>query len=375
MNPNQYGVVDLRDPDVQIPKGLKPLVDHWMRDPRVTLGHDQAYYLTGTTRVDAEPHAGRWSDGIRLWRSQNLRDWEPLGLVWTLDGGGGKLADFPVYEHGAGRTLSPEEFQREVLPRLALPGLDVPTVRRSLWAPELHWLRRKERYLLSFCVNTNIAVQANQWTAHGVFGGNYFLTCPSGDPCGPWELVSEDPATDHIDGTVFEDDDGSAWFVWQSGRMARFTDDFHCFDAVRDPWQTSFRPEPTREGPFVVKQNGLYHLFVTIHSHRRQDGVVTYAHEGHGSASNYSYDLLQASSHRLTGPYGPRRLVALGSGHGHPLQDAKGNWWMACFGNTQDPYQAFEHPCRPHLVPMHWRGGDFLPDHTPGRIESGLPVL
>jgi len=201
-----------------------------------------------------------------------------------------------------------------------------------------------------------------QWTANGIFGGNYFLKCPGGDPRGPWELVSEEPLTDHIDGSIFEDDDGSVWFVWQSGNMARLNASLDGFDQICNPWQTSWDPEPTREGPFVVKRDGRYHLFLTVHSHRLGDGSASYAHTGHGGQSSYSYDLVQASADRLTGPYGPRHLVALGGGHGHPFEDRDGRWWLVAFGNPHDLYCPFAEPARPYLIPMHWAGEHFLPD-------------
>jgi len=377
INPTADGIVDLDDPSIHVPKGIQPLVDVWMRDTRVTLGHDGAYYLTGTTRAPdtGEINAGRFSDGIRLWRSEDLKNWEDLGLVWSIEAEGGALADLPVYENGTGSTYSPEAFRREVLPRLAQPEGDQSIqVRRGVWAPELNWLPRRGEYLLSFCLNTNIAIPPAQWTHHGLFGGNYFLKTESGDPRGPWKLVREEPMTDHIDGTVFEDDDppspsgsgeagGSIWFIWQNGRMARFNDRLDGFDQICDPWQVPWSPEPTREGPFVVKREGRYHLFLTIHSHRTPDGSVTFAHHGHGGADSFGYDLVQCSADRLTGPYGPRSLVALGVGHGHPLQDRNGDWWLGCFGCPTNEYMPFPEPCRPYLVPMQWQDGLFRPRH------------
>jgi hypothetical protein len=274
------------------------------------------------------------------------------------------LADYPVYENGVGKTYSPEAFRQHVLPRLRPQGEEGPVVRRGIWAPELNWLPRQKQYLLSFCLNTNLAVPPAQWTAHGCFGGNYFLKSKSGLPVGPWELLSEHPATDMIDGTVFEDDDGSAWFVWQDGRMARFEKQLRYFDAIRDPWQIQWKPEPNREGPFVVKRDGRYHLFVTIASQRFEDGTTRYAHEHHTTPQSYSYDLLVASSDRLTGPYGPRSLCALGGGHGHPLLDKEGKWWLAAFGNPHYAHQPFAEPCRPYLIPMQWVGDRFLPKQT-----------
>ncbi len=375
MNPSSDGTINLEDPDIHVSPGIRPLFETWMRDPRVTPGHDGAYYLTGTTRdpESGEINAGRFSDGIRLWRSENLKTWEDLGLVWSIEQEGGALAQFAVYENGVGRTYAPEAFRRDVLPRLLPPGMEQSPeppgaatathpiqVRRGVWGPELNWLPRRGEYLLSFCLNTNIAIPPDQWTHYGLFGGNYFLTSPSGDPRGPWKLVSETPMTDHIDGTVFEDGD-SIWFIWQNGRMARFNSALDAFDLISNPWQTPYHPEPTSEGPFVVRHEGRYHLFLTMVSRRLSQGQIGYAESGHGSKNSFSYDLIQASSDRLTGPYGPRQIVALGVGHGHPLCDREGNWWLGCFGSPRTEYMPFPEPCRPYLVPMHWRNGLFRP--------------
>lgn len=372
MNPSSDGIVDLDDPAIHIPRGIQPLFNSWLRDTRVTIGHDGAYYLTGTTLSPGEIEAGRFNEGIRLWRSEDLQTWEDLGLVWSVEEEGGPLAMLPVYENGAGTVYSPEAFRRDVLPRLSPPEGEQPIlVRRCIWAPELNWLPRRGEYVLSFCINTNVAVPPEQWTHHGLFAGNYFLKTESGDPRGPWKLIREEPMTDHIDGTIFEENDGAVWFIWQHGRMARFTNDLHAFDLISNPWQTPWNPEPTREGPFVVKHDGRYHLFLTVLSRRQPDGRVTYAESGHGGPNSFSYDLLQASSDRLTGPYGPRSLVALGVGHGHPLRDREGNWWLGCFGDVHCEYMPFPTSCRPYLVPMQWKDGLFRPRHgTPSQQRS-----
>jgi beta-xylosidase len=61
------------------PPGLRKLMDTPLRDPSICRGPDDTYYLTGTS----EPF---WSynnqNGIRLWKSKDLKTWEPLGTVW-----------------------------------------------------------------------------------------------------------------------------------------------------------------------------------------------------------------------------------------------------------------------------------------------------
>jgi len=72
MNPSPQGHIDLEDPSIRVPGGLNPLVDVWVRDPRVTIGHDGAYYLVGTTRLDGQVNAGaRANDTASTSSSEN----------------------------------------------------------------------------------------------------------------------------------------------------------------------------------------------------------------------------------------------------------------------------------------------------------------
>jgi hypothetical protein len=112
MNSFSYGDVDCQDPQTQIPCGTLPLFDYWMRDPHICIGRDGAYYLSGTTRPERGPRppAWVWSDGARVWRSPDLRNWEPLGLVWNLDDGAEWMRNFQVYDPDGGRVVPPERL-------------------------------------------------------------------------------------------------------------------------------------------------------------------------------------------------------------------------------------------------------------------------
>lgn len=69
----------------------------WIRDPYVTRGPDDRYYLTGTTPAEAEPRelSDPYNTGlgpgsivgaaVRVWRSPDLIDWEYLGTAWSTD--------------------------------------------------------------------------------------------------------------------------------------------------------------------------------------------------------------------------------------------------------------------------------------------------
>jgi len=66
---------------------VQPLLDVPMIDPAITRGPDGFYYLTGTTGTKRPDGTVNFAvnDGIRLWRSKDLRKWEYLGLVVTAD--------------------------------------------------------------------------------------------------------------------------------------------------------------------------------------------------------------------------------------------------------------------------------------------------
>ena len=86
----EYGIADIRDKKTQIPAQTAPVLDYWMRDTWVTAGPDGYYYLTGTTaapgrKFAGQPHCWDWNDGIYLWRSTDLKNWESMGPVWTFD--------------------------------------------------------------------------------------------------------------------------------------------------------------------------------------------------------------------------------------------------------------------------------------------------
>ena len=67
--------------------GGRPLASTPLRHPAVCRVPDGSWVLTGTTNVNTlEPRHADFqnNDGVRLWRSKDLRGWEPVGLVWNL---------------------------------------------------------------------------------------------------------------------------------------------------------------------------------------------------------------------------------------------------------------------------------------------------
>lgn len=97
----------------EVPKlpPLKPIVDVPMRDPNICLGPDGTYYLIGTTG-----DFFRANDGIEMWKSKDLLQWQRVGFIWTF------AKDANDWQKG---TLNAD-------------GTRTP---RPLWAPELHYIK------------------------------------------------------------------------------------------------------------------------------------------------------------------------------------------------------------------------------------------
>lgn len=244
---------------------LKPLFEHPLRDTCVCLGSDGAYYLTGTT---GSPTWWQTNDGIELWRSADLRKWTRIGFVWTFERDG-------TWQKGF------------------VDG------KRAIWAPEIHCARGS--YWIAYCVNT---------------GGTGILRSVSGRPEGPYEDVKKDgPLTPEIDASLFFDDDGAAYFVYQNGKIARLKDDMSGLAEPPRLIAPSGAPQVGFEGAFLFKANGRYYL-----------SCADFARD--------EYHSYVASAPSLNGPWSARYLAIPHGGHNMFFRDRDGRWWSTFFGNS-----------------------------------------
>ncbi len=274
--------------------GLRKLMDTPLRDTSVCRGPDGMWYLTGTV----EPF---WSynEGIRLWKSKDLAAWEPMGFVWKY-----------------GRSPWHEKYLQ---------------ARKPLWAPEIHHL--KGTFWLTYSMPG--------WKAGDPKGldprnsGSGLLKSMTGRPEGPYEDVQPNERLgDEIDASLFEDDDGTVYFLWHSGKIARMKPDL---SGLAEPvrWLKTTVPDPDPrhhaglcaaihgkgsfdhvgyEGMFLFKANGLYHL------------CCAEQYEGR-------YSCAVASSKSLLGPYGARYEAIPHGGHNMFFRDEAGRWWSTYFGS------------------------------------------
>ncbi len=268
----------------------------WIRDPFITLGPDDHYYLTGTQPNVADPReaenpyniglgsASIVGEQVRVYRSKDLIQWEDLGVVFDLND--------TFYVQEKNKTLR----------------------RRHIWAPEVHWLG--DRWALVHCPKgvASLALSAGKELA------------------GPWTHPMGANLGQRHDPSIFTDDDGIRYLLWQNTLIAPLSDDLtrYTADPVRiDP--AGSRPGPDgkairrigHEGATMIKVGGKYvHLGTAWSTDQGRKG---------------SYNLYYCVSDKITGPYGPRQFAGRFLGHGTPFQDKSGKWWCTAFFNANVP--------------------------------------
>lgn len=349
-----YGAADTNDPKTKIPTSVKPAFDHWMRDTWVTLGEDGYYYMTGTTAdpnrtFDGQTHCWDWNDGLYLFRSKDLKVWEDMGLIWSMEKDGTWQKEPKIYTEG------------EKYPRKSLNGDSMDNRFLAVWAPELHYIKSQKNWFIVACMNNSASGK-----------GSFILRSTTGKPEGPYVNIAgneEGPLFNNIDGSLFEDEDGSVYFVGHNHFIARMKGDM---SALAEPvvrlQESCYNPEPYIEGAFIFKHNGKYHLVQAIWSHRLTDGTETYCPVKDDNKTRYSYDCIIATADNIYGPYSKRYNAITGGGHNNLFQDKNGQWWATIFFNPRGAQaKEYRQTCRPGLVPMKYVDGHFLPD--PKRLE------
>ncbi|GAA4851541.1 hypothetical protein GCM10023310_32870 [Paenibacillus vulneris] len=249
---------------------LKPVVDFLIRDPHISVGPDGTYYLTGTSD---KPHRNFWdrNNQLHLWKSQDLKEWTHLAKVWDLAENG--TWENNIYEHPC------------------------------LWAPEMIYL------------------YGTFWITYSLKGGGTgLIKSVSGQAEGPYIDMGRMTNTD-IDSSLFLDDDGQVYFVWQDGKIARMKKDMTGFAEEPRKLLCSDGQRVGYEGAFIVKYQGKYILGAAEwNGDKRVDGT---------------YDLMYAVADELYGPYTPRRVAVPHGGHGTMFIDREGRLRSTLFGNDR----------------------------------------
>jgi beta-xylosidase len=159
----------------------------------------------------------------------------------------------------------------------------------------------------------------------------------------------EDRLGDEIDASLFEDTDGSVYFVWHCGKIAKMKKDMTGF-AEPYHWLKTVTSDPDPkhhsglcagifgagsfdhvgyEGASLFKRKGVYYL------------SVSELFEGR-------YSCAIATSKTIYGPYSARYEALPHCGHNQFFVDEVGEWWTTYFGSDDKaPWQE-----KPGVVPV-----------------------
>ncbi|MEM6504117.1 MAG: sulfatase-like hydrolase/transferase [Planctomycetota bacterium] len=267
----------------------------WIRDPYITLGPDDYYYLTGTQPTEGDPREaddpyniglGPTSivgNQVRVYRSKDLAQWERLGPIFevkdTIKGRRGDKIKNPY-----------------------------------IWAPEVHWVG--DRWALVHCP----------------LGHASLALSPGKELAGPWTHPMGDKFGKRHDPSFFTDDDGQRYLLWANTKIAPLSTDLTSYTAKErriDPSTLRTRLDGTKtkvighEGATMIKVGEKYVSFGTAWS-------TDLGRRG-------SYNLYYTVADNVTGPYGERQFAGRFLGHGTPFQDRDGNWWCTAFFNGNSP--------------------------------------
>lgn len=323
---------------------VKPMLDVWMRDTYVMNGPDGYYYLTGTTSSPGRffpggrIHCWDYNNGLYLWRSKDLQNWQPMGLIWSFD-----------------KDAAPWQKKGKPIKKgtQSVNGDRLDSMYRAVWAPELHYIKSQHKWLLVACLNGD--------------AGSFVMESVSGRPEGPYRNIkgnADQAIFPNIDLSVFEDTNGEVYLVGHDHYIAKMKKDL---SDIAEPFkkltERPYNPEPYIEGVYITKAGGKYQLLQTVWSVKKQDGTYTYLrNDKNKQDSLYSYDVVVASADNIYGPYGPRYPAILQGGHNNVFQDKAGNWWSTTFYNPRGIMgMKFNITCRPGILPVKWENGKLKP--------------
>lgn len=337
-------VAPVGDKQLTVPRSVKPLIDCWMRDAFIMYGPDSNYYMTGTTATPGREfpngniHCWDYNDGLYLWKSSDMKNWQPLGLIWSFE------KDAALWQK-QGKPIKPGTKSVNNDP--------LDSFYRAVWAPEIHYIKSKHKWLIAACLNGN--------------QGSFVLESISGKPEGPYRNIKGNENKKifpDIDLSIFEDTNGKVYLLGHNHFIARMKDDL---SDIAEPFrkfiETPYNPEPYIEGVYMAKHDGKYQLLQTVWSVPKPDGTYTYLKDEVKTKVVFSYDVIIAEATNIYGPYGPRYPAILEGGHNDIFQDKYGKWWSTTFFNPRGIMgKKFPVTCRPALVPVKWVKGKLMPD-------------
>lgn len=299
-------------PDVMTPleikSGLKAhdkalyIKKHWIRDPYITLGPENNYYLTGTTPNPGDPresgdpyNKGLFEESIvgsavQVWRSPDLINWEYLGAPFTVK---------DTYHYKDNETV--KRGNKELI-----------------WAPEIHWDKDRKKWILVHCPQVHSS----------------FVLSNSNNIEGPWTHTMGTGFDKKHDPSLFRDDDGSWYAIWGNAFVAKISPDLTHF--VTEPVYiepSDSRPDPQNSGEIISR---IGHEGCTI---KKIGGKYVFFGTAWSTDTGRkgSYNLYYAVADNIEGPYGQRQFAGRFIGHGTPFQTKDGKWWCTAFFNGDIP--------------------------------------
>lgn len=234
---------------------------------------------------------------------------------------------------------------------------------RHFWAPEVYKI--DGRYILLYT--------ASEGEQNGKYNG--ICIAESDSPLGPFRSRVARPLIERdgsLDNSLFIDDDGKAYMlfahyvtgaaVWIAPfDLKTLKLDYKSAKAIMrstHPWEIPADVKSkcrTCEGPFIVKEKGIYYLTYSTHTYEDQD-----------------YNVCLATATSINGPWvkrGCRPILTrhdgmYGTGHHSFFRDLSGKWKIAFHSHPS----AFAHEVRK----MHTADANFLTDPENPWIEIGM---
>ncbi len=307
------------------PSFTNPIIAGFYPDPSICrVGKD--YYLVNSTFS--------YFPGINVFHSRDLVHWKLIGYV--LD--------------------RPGQF-----------NLDGQGVSRGLFAPAI---RYHDGLFYVTCTLVDI-------------GGNFVATAK--DPAGPWSNPVWLPQINGIDPSLFFDDDGKAYIVYNSNPP----DDKPLYNGHRTIRIREIDPESLKvkgeerilinggtniakkpvwiEGPHILKKDGTYFLIAAEGGTEDQHSEVVFRSENvYGPYVSYEKNPILTQRN-----LDPKRTFPITStGHADFVQTEAGDWWAVFLGCR--PYRPYEEEYyntgrETFLAPVRWSDG--WPTINPGQEE------
>jgi hypothetical protein len=281
---------------------IEPVMDIPMRDPHAMLGPDGFYYLVGTQPPDDDPTHNFWNpfNGIRVFRSPDLKHWDNLGYVYTL------------------RDNASWQLTYNATPLLPQFIKDREHPKPTIWAPDMYYI--KGTWWIAYCL------AYNGWAVC-----NGMLKSTSGKVTGPYVDVNTDgPITDHgeDDPGLFQADDGRVFFVWCDDKLALMNNTMNKLAEKLTRVAPSNMERVSGEGGAIREINGRFYA--------QAAGDSGYKNSYHGETT---YDMFVASSDNIYGPYGPAYIGIRNGGHNVMFRGKNDQWYATFFGwNAMNPF-------------------------------------